>query len=94
MSDIFDRQIGLLRLHIRAYRKGELSLNSLIQKIEGISSAINTKTWGDATYPIVLEMEQVNAGLLSSKRNISKMDTEVIENALIELENLINSNQA
>lgn len=90
MHDIFDRQNGLLRLYMREYRKGELSLNSFIQKTEGVSSAINTKKWGDAIYPIILEMGQVNPELLSAKRNLSEMDKEIIENKLIGLDNLIN----
>lgn len=54
MHDLLARQINLLNDAIGAYRQGALELNSLIQRIEGVSEELGMEEWKDEIYPIVL----------------------------------------
>ncbi|NWB98787.1 hypothetical protein HX882_23120 [Pseudomonas gingeri] len=50
MSDHLARQLVLLRQLIREYREGELSLNLLVQRVEGVGAAIDSESWTDSTF--------------------------------------------
>lgn len=89
MDELFARQASVLRQQVSDYRKGVVTLNALIQRIEGIRSVLNCQTWNAATFPIVLAMEQVNATALDAARNLSVSEKEAIESSLAELEALM-----
>ena len=90
MDDFFARQMAVLRRQVNDYRNGEFSLNTLIQRIEGIGSALISARWKDAAFPIVLSMEQVNAAALDEKRVLTETDKVSVEKSLLELEAIIN----
>lgn len=89
MDELFTRQIAVLRQFVSNYREGTLGLNALIQRIVGISEVLGVEAWKDATFPIVLSMEQVNAVAIDAKRGLTEFDKALVEKALIELEALI-----
>ena len=90
MNELFARQVVVLRQLVRDYHEGVLSLNALIQRIEGIGDVLGVEVWKDAVFPIVLSMEQVNAVALEAKRALTEVDKTSVENSLLELEALIN----
>lgn len=89
MNEFLDRQLSMLRKLIGEYREGALSLNSLIQRIEGVGAAIDSPAWSDSSFSILLSMEQINAIRLDTNRSLTQSDTEEIEKHLRELEKLI-----
>ncbi|NWD73713.1 hypothetical protein HX890_06205 [Pseudomonas gingeri] len=89
MSDHLARQLVLLRQLIREYREGELSLNLLVQRVEGVGAAIDSESWTDSAFNILLSMEQINAVTLDTQGHLMPTDTVEIEKSLVELETLI-----
>lgn len=89
MDEFFARQAALLRLFIRNYRGGNLNLNSLIQRIEGIGEVLSSEAWKEAVFPIVLSMEQVNASSQDASTGLTEADKAVVESSLRELEGAI-----
>lgn len=89
MSEYLQRQINILRKAIEDYRDGLLQLNGLVQRIEEISDAIGIQEWKDALFPIVLEIEQVNAANLNATTNLSDANKKIISKALQDIEALI-----
>ena len=90
MNEIFIRQAEALRRLISDYREEKLSLNTLIQRIEGIFEVLDNQAWKDAIFPIVLSMEQVNAFALHEKKHLTEADKSSVANSLLELEAHIN----
>ena len=89
MNELFDRQMTALRRMIGDYRQDALDLNSLIQRIEGISDVLDIQAWRDAVFPVVMSMEQVNAVAIDGRRALTKYDKYQIEKSLLQLEALI-----
>lgn len=89
MNDFVVRQIIVLRRLISDYREGRLDLNTLIQRIEGLSELIDIAAWKEAIYPIILSMEQINAVALESKLSLDERGKSVVEDALRELDVII-----
>lgn len=89
MDEYLERQISVLRQLIRDYRTERLSLNALVQRIEGVSNAIGLDSWKDAIFPIILTMEQINAAALDSKHALSSENKAAIEGSLDDLEQVI-----
>jgi len=75
------------------YRGGRLDLNSLIQRIEGVSDVIDLDEWKDGVFPIVLAMEQINAVGLDTKTELTEADKATIATSLHALDVLIESFQ-
>jgi hypothetical protein len=65
--EFLNRQISILEGSVNDYRKGRISLDGLIKRIEGISSAIGDPEFRNTVYPIVVSLEQINAALLSGQ---------------------------
>jgi hypothetical protein len=82
MHQFIHRQITHLEKFIHDFREGSLSLNSLIQRVEGISIALANKAWSDAIFPIVVDMEQINAATLASCRDVNEHERLSIEQSL------------
>lgn len=89
MDELFARQIAILRKLVEDYRKKEIGLNALIQRIEGIGSVLSIEAWSNAVFPIVLSLEQINAMALNAKREPTASERTSIEGSLLELETLI-----
>lgn len=90
MNDFLLRQFAIIRRLVGDYRNGKLPLDSLIQEIEGISGLLNIESWGNELFPIVLDLEQINAMSINTKTELTAQDEVDVENLLIELEGLIN----
>lgn len=89
MSEFFARQASVLHRLIAEYRGGELGLNALIQRVEAIGDALGRDDWKDAVFPIVLDMEQVNAVAIEAKRSLAPSEQALIDGCLLNLEALI-----
>jgi hypothetical protein len=89
MDEFQVRQTKLLRELIRGFRANSLSLDSLIQRVEGVGESLASDAWKQAVFPIVLSMEQINAATLESGREMMVAERESISESLEELERLI-----
>ena len=89
MSEYLQRQINILRKAIEDYREGRLQLNALVLRIEEISDVIDIQEWKDALFPIVLEIEKVNAFNLYTHTELSDADKNIISKALQDIEAFI-----
>lgn len=93
MDKYLKRQLAVLRQLITNYRSGEIRLNVLIQRIEGVSGAIGLQSWKNDVFPIILDLEQVNAAEFDTKKSMTSTDKEIVENSLKALEVLISQFQ-
>jgi hypothetical protein len=89
MNEYLERQKSILRQLIGEYRAGRLTLDTLVQRIEGVSQAIGIERWKKEVFPIVLVLEQVNAASLGRKTGLTDADKTEVANSLRELEMLI-----
>ena len=89
-----ERQITVLHRLIDDYRAKQLTLNTLIQRIEGVSSAIDLDPWKNAIFPIIAEMEQINAASIDSKKKLTAAEEFAIEASLKKLEQVIVSHSS
>ena len=79
----------MIRTLITDYRDARFGLDTLVQRLEGITEAIGIDGWEDAVFPIVLAMEQVNAYAVETKSSLSEANKKVIDESLRDLEILI-----
>lgn len=90
MTDFVDRQKEILALAILQYKKKQIDLNSLIHKIEAVTAIISSQQWKKVIFPIILEMEQVNANIIGKQDStLTENNKLIIEKAVIDLERLI-----
>jgi hypothetical protein len=89
MDEKVERQIAILNELIDTYRKGRLPLNTLVQRIEGISNFIEISWWKEGLFPILLTLEQINAAALDSGDSLSERDRGDIASALDDIDTLI-----
>ena len=89
MDELFRRQFLLIQQSIDDYRTGRLSLNSMIQRIEGACRIINIDQWKNAVSVPLFEMEQINADVLNAGTNLSDKDKSDLEKFLLDIEKLI-----
>nr|WP_158296371.1 hypothetical protein [Pseudomonas viciae] len=89
MDELIHRQFFVIRQSIDDYRADRLSLNSLIQRIEGAGDVISSDQWGDAVSMILLEMEQINADVLNAGTKLSEKEEFDLEKFLLGIEELI-----
>jgi hypothetical protein len=91
MEEYKIRQISLMKEIILMYKNSEISLNTFIQKIEGLGSAIDNKDFSDKLFPIIVNLEQVNAFLIEEKCVPSESDKEIINAEVYKLDKLIDN---
>ena len=91
MNELFDRQVMVLRSSMESYCEGAITLNTLIQRIEGVSDVIGVDEWKVAVFPMVLCLEQINASVLELGKEVKHIDQEAVKATLVELESLIRS---
>jgi len=89
MREFLARQVAALNQSINDYREGLLSLNSLIQRMEGVLDVIDCDIWKDEFFPLILALEEINAVALDSGVNFARGENSVVEGLLCELEALI-----
>ena len=89
MSDFIARQAQRLQDLIAEYRGGRIDLNALIQKIEGIGEAVGDETWKTPVFPIIVELEQINAGCIVGARRLTSDEHELVEQSLRRLEAVV-----
>jgi hypothetical protein len=89
MSDLVKRQFELMRVLLDDYKSNKVSLNLLIQRIEGLSRAAGNRLWEDSFFDIVLNLESINSELIENKRLPSKHEEDEIRASVEALEKVI-----
>ena len=82
MRDLLIRQSEILKEVVTAYHSGDMGLNSLIQKIEGIQSIIDDLECKESLFRIVLNLEQINAVTIESQRELTQDEVAQIDKEL------------
>jgi hypothetical protein len=88
-KDRIVRQLALLRRSLSDDRRGDMQVNSLVQRIEGIGAAIDLEAWRERVFPILLNIEQVNAATIESRRQLTADEKKLVDNSLRQLESVI-----
>lgn len=94
MKDFTRRQLTLIQEYIGQYRNGSIDLNSLVQRIDGLSLAIGIDDWRNEMFSIISDIEQLNAFAIDAKKPLSADDRLELENALQKIEALIRKYEA
>ncbi|HVO79497.1 MAG TPA: hypothetical protein VMT28_02135 [Terriglobales bacterium] len=89
MNDLLKRQLLIMQGLIEDHRAGRLALDTLIQRIEGVSNFVEIESWKDRIFPIILTLEQINAAVLNAKTTLSEVQRADVARALDDLEGLI-----
>lgn len=90
MDEFIARQRTQIRYRIADFRHGALSLNSVIQQIEGLAQTIGEPFWADQVFPLVVELEGINSELIDKRRDMTLAEREKVETLLKGVEALIN----
>jgi hypothetical protein len=89
MDDFIARQRNQILFAIEDYRAGLLSLNRLIQQLEGLAHAIGESFWNDRMFPLIIELERVNSDLLDKRRVLAPSEKELVAEVLKAIEQLV-----
>ena len=85
MDDYLDRQLTLSEQFIAEYGCGKISLNTFVQRIEGVALAAGSDFWTNIISPLIGPMEEVNALALDERRGLDDEDKKIIEDSLSKL---------
>jgi hypothetical protein len=91
MDEFTARQISLIRKLLDDLNQGSLDLNSFIQKLDGIYHALQDALWKEQLFPIILDLEQISASALDSKKALAPSDLAEVGRTLKKLEMLVSS---
>jgi hypothetical protein len=89
MDEFLERQRHVLLQSISEYRLGQLSLDALVKRIEGITAAVDSPTWSRSVYPVILSLEQVNAAIIETQTGLTPSNAVIVNSALDELQTLL-----
>ncbi|MBS4096804.1 MAG: hypothetical protein KGZ83_08230 [Sulfuricella sp.] len=89
MDEYLTRQALLMLRQIGEYRANAFTLNSLIQRLEGLLDAVDRELWRDAIFPLIFSLEQINASVLDEQRQLTSNDNALINGLLQDLEKII-----
>lgn len=64
-------------------------MNSLIQRIEGVGNFLESDSWRETVFLLVLSMEQINAATLNEEGELAEINGVLVKNSLLDLEELI-----
>ena len=64
MDEFFQRQLTILKDTVSRYRAGTLGLNKVVQHLEAVTNLVNDQKWRDQVFPIIVNLEQINASLI------------------------------
>jgi hypothetical protein len=81
-------QTGVVLQVIDDYRSNKISLNTLIQKVEGVCAVVGVQEWEDRVFLLILDLEQINAAVIEEQRALTRAETVVVSQLLITLESL------
>ena len=88
MNELFIRQSRVLLQLLADYRSGEINLNSLIQKVDGVRNIVGEEKWGDEIFSTILCLEQINASVIEGRRVFTESDAAMVNHLLVDLESL------
>jgi hypothetical protein len=86
--DFINRQMSVLKSSIDDFRQGSTSLNTLVERVEGLAGVIDDAAFQGAADEIVLSLEQINASILEGAPKTAA-DVEVIRADLEKLDALV-----
>ena len=64
------RQLEIVVSKIASYKKGECSLQSIINTVEGVWEFVNSEEWRGVADRAILELEQINAAMIEDHRQM------------------------
>lgn len=89
MNEFLNRQFAQIRQSVIDYKNSEISLNSLINRIEAIGRIIGDEFWDKQMFPIVLDLERINSEIIDKHRQLSESESTKINIILNQLENIL-----
>ena len=89
MNEFLTRQFLQIQFAISDFRKGELDLNALVRKLEGIGNIIEGEFLEERLFPLVFDLEAINSELLDKKRELNPSEQEQIRSILNLLETML-----
>ncbi|MFT3777043.1 MAG: hypothetical protein QM772_01990 [Ottowia sp.] len=82
MKDFLKRQFLLIRKDISDYLGGKIDLNKFIGNLEAVSEIIQDKKWKEVVFPIILGLEQINAGSIEFGDFLTEHDEILIRESM------------
>lgn len=91
MSEFQQRQLHQIQLALVNYHNGELALNSLVQRLEGISDLLEDSDLQEILWSITGEMEIINGRIIDQKRHLDAEENKKLAELLDQLSGVIYS---
>lgn len=92
MKDFIDRQCVLIQTAIADYRKSDVGLNTLINKLDGLRIALEDSVWSEDLSEPIFDMERINSEVIDKKRTLNSSELSALNAILTKIELLV-SNQ-
>lgn len=89
MDDFERRQIALMRQFVEDFKRGEVSLNILIQQIEAVIAALGSEEFAARADAFILDLEVINATLLDEDRGPTDDENQAVSEAISGFEGLL-----
>jgi hypothetical protein len=86
MTEHFERQIKLLKATIDLYRSRQITLQRLINQIEGLEQVVDDPIWKENLSDAIFTLEQINAFLIESKTHPQSLENKIINTSLAKLD--------
>ena len=78
-------QIHLMLGAARDYQEGLVSLHMLIDKISGLENIIEDDALSDLLYEPLWDLEQVNARIITTAREIDEREKSIVDRTVAEI---------
>lgn len=85
MDEFKNRQISVAIESINDFSNKKMSLNTLLQRIEGIKDVIADEYLSESLYKCRLALEEINGLAISEDRALSSEEQAIVERALSEM---------
>lgn len=89
MNEFFVRQFGIVQEKISEYRRSNIDLNKLVWTLEGVLNVCDDSLFQERAFPVLLELEQINATCFESEQPLTNKEFSDVEGLLVRLETLM-----
>lgn len=86
MNEYILRQHAQMHFKIADFRQGALTLNGLLQQLEGLARAVGEEFWSEVLFPLVLDLERINSELLDKSRDMTSDEQDEVARLLMAVE--------
>jgi hypothetical protein len=89
MKDFIDRQCVLIQTAIADYRRNDISLNTLVNKLDGLRITLEDSVWSEDLFEPIFDIERINSEVIDKKRPLNSSEMSALNAILTKVELLV-----